>query len=138
MFANLESTDRGVLHKLLALTTDEVTLDEREVWARAIDGAVRDATRSSVPARNRVARPGVVLAAAPALSTVATVLRDEDVSVSREAIDAVRKFMTDGIVSPLYGRDTLAARRGADALRSLFSAETAKHGHAVAQRSNTI
>jgi hypothetical protein len=102
MFANLEITDRGLLHKTLARTADEVTMDEREVWARAIDGAVSDATRSSIPARNRVARPSVVLGAAPALSAVAALLRDEDVSVSRATIDAVRTFMTDGIASPLY------------------------------------
>ena len=38
-------------------------------------------------------------------------------SSRRESLDAVREFMTDGIDSPLYGRDPLAARRGADALR---------------------
>jgi hypothetical protein len=135
MFANLEITDRGLLHKMLARTAEEITLDEREVWARSIDGAVRDATRSSVPARNRVARPSVVLAAAPALNAIAALLRNEDVSVSRASIDAVRAFMTDGIASPLYGRDPLAARRGADTLRSRFTAETAKHAHEVGQRS---
>jgi len=132
MFANLEITDRGLLHKLLARTAGEVTLDEREVWARSIDGAVKDATQSSVPARNRVARPNVVLTAAPALSAVAATLRNEDVSVSRETIDAVRRFMTDGIASPLYGRDPLAARRGADALRALFTADAAKRTYEVA------
>ena len=134
MFANLEITDRGLLHKTLARTADEVTMDEREVWARAIDGAVSDATRSSIPARNRVARPSVVLGAAPALSAVAALLRDEDVSVSRATIDAVRTFMTDGIASPLYGRDPLAARRGADALRSLFGADAGKRAHEFAPR----
>ena len=44
-------------------------------------------------------------------------LRDEDVAVSRDALDAVRAFMTDGIDSPLFGSDPLAARRGADELR---------------------
>ena len=139
MFANLEITDRGLLHKMLARTAEEVTMDEREVWARAIDGAVRDATRSSVPARNRVARPSVVLAAAPSLSPVAALLRNEDVSVTRTAIDAVRTFVTDGIASPLYGRDPLAARRGADALRSLLGIETtAKRTHEVAQRASAV
>ena len=136
MFANLEITDRGLLHKMLARTAEEVTMDEREVWARAIDGAVRDATRSSVPARNRVARPSVVLGAAPALSAVAALLRDQDVSVSRAPIDAVRSFMTDGIASPLYGRDPLAARRGADALRNLFSADASKRTHELAQHTS--
>ena len=124
MFLNNEITDRGLLHKLLAKTAREVTLDEREVWARSIDGALDDATRSSVPARNRVARPGVVLAAGPALTAIAAALRNEDAVVSRQAVDAVRAFMTDGIGSPLYSRDPLAARRGADALRNLVSAET--------------
>ena len=44
-------------------------------------------------------------------------LRDEDVAVSREGLDAVREFMTDGIDSPLFGSDPLAARRGAEELR---------------------
>lgn len=69
--------------------------------------------------RNRVARPAVVLSAEPALTAVAGALRDGKIVVSREAIQAVRAFMTDGIESPLYGRDPLAARRGADALRRL-------------------
>ncbi len=70
-----------------------------------------------MPLRNRVARPLVVLGAAPALSAVAAALRNEDIAVTRESLDAVREFMTDGIDSPLYGRDPLAARRGADVLR---------------------
>ena len=35
--------------------------------------------------------------------------------MSPEALAAVREFMTDGIDSPLYGSDPLAARRGAEA-----------------------
>ena len=92
-------------------------MDEREAWARSIDGAIKDAASPPVPSRNRVARPSSCSAPPPALSAVAAALRDEDVAVSREALDAVRTFMTDGIDSPLYGRDPLAARRGADALR---------------------
>ena len=90
---------------------------ERASWARSIEGAIKDATRSRIPLRNRVARPVVVLTAAPALTAIAAVLRNDSISVSRDAIDAVRAFMTDGVDSPLYGRDPLAARRGADALR---------------------
>ena len=136
MFVNNEITNRGLLHKVLAKAAREVTLDEREVWARSIENSIKDATRSSVPMRNRVARPAVVLAAAPALSVVAAMLRNESTSVSREAIEAVRRFMTDGIDSPLFGRDPLAARRGADALRGLLvTDEAATRTHAVAQRS---
>ena len=58
-----------------------------------------------------------MLRPAPTLVAVAAALRDEDVAVSREVLDAVHRFMTDGIASPLYGGDPLAARRGADALR---------------------
>ena len=133
MFVNNEITDRGLLHKLLRKATSEVTLDEREVWARSIDGALKDATSPSTMVRSRLTRPAVVLAAAPTLSAVAAVLRDDRVAVSREAIDAVRHFITDGIDSPLYGRDPLAARRGADALRSLLPAdETVRRAHEVA------
>ena len=39
---------------------------------------------------------GRVLTAAPALTAIAAVLRNDSISVSREAIDAVRAFMTDG------------------------------------------
>ena len=117
MFVNNEITERGRLHRLLGRTSEEVTMDERLIWARSIDGAIKDAANGSVPFRSRVARPVVVLGAAPALSGVAAALRNEDLPVSREALDAVRAFMTDGIDSPLYGRDPLAARRGADALR---------------------
>jgi len=68
-----------------------------------------------------------VLGAAPALSAVAAALRNEDLVLSRESLDAVREFMTNGADSPLYGRDPLAARRGADALRrQLVAAEAAQ------------
>jgi hypothetical protein len=117
MFVNLEITNRGMLHRMLEKAANEVTMDERQVWARSIDGTIKDAARSSVPLRNRVARPIVVLGAAPALVAVAAALRDESHAVSRQAIDAVREFMTNGIDSPLYGRDPLASRRGADVLR---------------------
>jgi hypothetical protein len=133
MFVNNEITDQGMLHTLLRKATSEVTMDEREVWARSVDGAVKDASHPSTMVRSRLTRPAVVLAAAPALSAVAAVLRDERVAVSHEAIDAVRRFITDGIDSPLYGRDPLAARRGADALRSLLPAdETVRRAHQMA------
>jgi hypothetical protein len=126
MFANNEITGRGLFHRGLDRAGNEVTLEERTTWARSIDGAIKDAAGSTIPLRNRVARPAVVLGAAPALSAVAAALRDEDVVVTRESINAVRSFMTDGIDSPLYGRDPLAARRGADLLRRrLSSAEDA-------------
>jgi hypothetical protein len=132
MFVNNEITDRGLLHKVLRKAAAEVTMDEREVWARSVEGALADASRPSTMVRSRLTRPAVVLAAAPALSAVAAVLRDDQVVVSREAMDAVKKFITDGIDSPLYGRDPLAAGRGADALRSLLPAdETVRRAHAV-------
>lgn len=117
MFVNNEITDRGLLHRMLVRVSNEVTLDERTAWARSIDAAIKDAANPAVPLRNRVARPAVVLTAAPALSAVAAALRNEDVILSRESIDAVRDFMTDGIDSPLYGSDPLAAGRGAEELR---------------------
>ena len=61
-------------------------MDERKAWARSIEGAIKDATRSYVPLRNRVARPVVVLATAPSLSAVAAVLRDETAVVGRESL----------------------------------------------------
>jgi len=117
MFANNEITERGLLNRALDRIRDEVTLDERMVWAHSIDRAIKDAASPAIPFRSRVAWPGVVLGAAPALVAVAAVLRDEDTAVTREALDAVREFMTDGIDSPLFGNDPLAARRGADELR---------------------
>ena len=132
MFVNNEITDRGLLHKLLNKTAREVTMDERLVWARSIDGAIKDVSQPSTPVRMQLTRPAVVSAAAPALSAVAAALRDEQITVSREALDAVRTFMTDGIDSPLYGRDPLAARRGADALRRLIvAAEAAERATAM-------
>ena len=114
---------------------------ERMSWARSIEGAIKDATRSRIPLRNRVARPIVVLAAAPGLTAVATVLRNDRMSVSRDAIDAVGAFMTNGVDSPLYSRDPLAARRGADRLRHLLEGSDqaqVDHGHAVAGHRPTV
>ncbi len=124
MFVNNEITERGLLHKLLKKASSEVTMDERGAWARSIDGAIKDATRPSTMVRRNVTYPAVVLSAAPALSAVASLLRNPEVAVSREALDAVRRFMTNGIDSPLFGRDPLAARRGADALHRLVVAGT--------------
>jgi hypothetical protein len=119
MFVNNEITERGLLHKLLRAEAAKVTTDERRVWAHSIEGAIKDASRPSTLVRMRITHPAVVVAAAPALAAVAARLRDEDGDVSREALDAVRTFMTDGIDSPLYGRDPLAAHRAADELRKL-------------------
>ncbi|MDX6538485.1 MAG: hypothetical protein QOI71_95 [Gaiellales bacterium] len=137
MYVNNEITERGLLHRLLDRVAVEVTMDERTVWARSIDGAIKDAARSSVPMRNRVARPIVVLTAAPALSAVAAALRSEEIAVTRETLDAVREFMTNGIDSPLYGRDPLAARRAADALRSLLLGDEAKQRASATTRDAT-
>ena len=132
MFANNEITERGLLNRALDRIRDEVTLDERMVWAHSIDRAIKDAASPAIPFRSRVAWPGVVLGAAPALVAVAAVLRDEDTAVTREALDPVREFMTDGIDSPLFGNDPLAARRGADELRRELA------GTGPAQRANAV
>ena len=132
MFANNEITERGLLNRALDRMHDDVTLDERMVWAHSIDRSIKDAASPAIPFRSRVAWPGVVLGAAPALVAVAAVLRDEDTVVTREALDAVREFMTDGIDSPLYGNDPLAARRGADELRRELA------GTVPAQRANAV
>jgi hypothetical protein len=125
MFVNNELTQRGLLHRMLRRVSDEVTSEERTAWAGSIDATIKDAASSAVPLRNRIARPAVVLGAAPALSAVAAALRDDDLVISRESLDAVREFMTNGVDSPLYGRDPLAARRGADALRRVLVAAEA-------------
>jgi hypothetical protein len=125
MFANHETSERGLLDRLLGRSHDDVTMDERLIWAHAIDGAIRDAASGSIPFRGRVARPTVVLAAASALVAVAAALRDEDVIVSRDQLAAVRTFMTDGTASPLFGADPLAARRSADLLRARVTGRVA-------------
>jgi hypothetical protein len=132
MFVNNEITERGLLHRALEHAAHEVTLDERRSWAQSIDGAIRDAASGSAPLRARVARPGVVLAAAPALVAVAAVLRDEDAVVDEDALGAVRTFMTDGVESPLYGPDALIARRAAEALRTRFAGAQRAPGEPVA------
>jgi len=119
MFVNNEITDRGLFHRMLKKAAREVTIDERQAWARSAEGAIRDASRPSTMVRRRVTQPAVVLSAAPALSEVAAALRNEDVAVSREAHDGVRTVLTSGVDSPLNGSDPLAARRAADALRDL-------------------
>jgi hypothetical protein len=123
MFVNNEITDRGLLHRLLKKEARTVTINERVLWARSLDSVIKDASDPSTPVRRQLTQPAVVLAAAPALSAVAAELRDEKIDVSREALDTVREFMTDGAASPLYGRDPLAAQRAADSLRSLVETE---------------
>ena len=135
MFVNNEITERGLLHRLLKKEAGTVTMDERMLWARSLDNAVKDVSRPSTQVRMRLTRPAVVLAAAPALSAVAAELRDEKIVISRDALDTVREFLTDGIDSPLYGRDPLAAQRAADRLRGLVERETGGRSHVAAQHS---
>ena len=126
MFANNEIRERGFLHRLLDRDAGHgVALAERERWAGTIEAAIKDAAGAHFPSRNRIARPVVVLGAASALSAVAVALRDEDVAVTPETLAAVRSFMTDGIASPLYGTDPLAAGRAAEALRRRVSGAVA-------------
>jgi hypothetical protein len=128
MFVNNEITERGRLHRLMDDVADEVAMDERMLWARSIDGAIKEAAAPAIPFRSPLARPVVVLGAAPALAAVAAELRNEDVVVPRAAIEAVRAFMSDGASSPLYGLDPLAARRGADLLRRRLAGGGAPRG----------
>jgi hypothetical protein len=132
MFVNNEITERGLLHKLLEKEARTVTTRERRMWAHSIESAIKDAARSSTLVRLRLTQPAVVASAAPALSAVAATLRDAHAVVSREALDAVRRFMTDGADSPLYGRDPLTALRAADELRSDVGAGR------IAQRSREV
>ena len=62
MFANNEITERGLLNRALDRMHDDVTLDERMVWAHSIDRSIKDAASRAIPFRSRVAWPGVVLA----------------------------------------------------------------------------
>ena len=124
MFANNEITNRGLLHRLLEKAAREVTMDDRTVWARSIDGAIKDAARPARPLRSRIARPAVVLAAAPELSAVAAILRDETATVSLEAIAAVRAFMTTGSTP----RCTAADRSPPGAARSSSAACSSRRG----------
>ncbi len=117
MFVNNEITERG----LLPQGAGEGVPRGHHGRARGL-GALhrrRDQGRHgpSTITRRQLTHPAVVLSAAPALSTVAAELRNPETTVSRETLDAVRSFMTNGIDSPLYGRDPLAARRGADDLQ---------------------
>lgn len=47
MFVNNEITNRGMVHRLLERVKDEVTMDERNSWARSVE--VRSRTRSGLP-----------------------------------------------------------------------------------------
>jgi hypothetical protein len=117
MFAHNEISERGLFRRLRERGGREDVMGGRAGLADTIDGAIRDAAGTSVPPRYRVARPVVVLSAASALSAVADALRDADAVVAPEAIEELRRFMTDGAQSPLYRDDALAARRAADDLR---------------------
>ena len=55
MFVNNEITNRGLLHKLLRKAAAEVTMDERTIWARAVENTIKDASRPSTPFRYRLA-----------------------------------------------------------------------------------
>lgn len=54
-------------------------------------------------------QPEVAAACAEPASAVAAALRDPDVVVRDDALVAVRRFLTDGCSSPLYGRSPVDA-----------------------------
>ena len=103
MFVNNEITERGLLHRLLVRAAqrghdrgahDVGPLHRRRHQGRRQPG--RPAAQPRRPSRRRARRR-----AGP--SAVAAALRNEDLVVSREALEAVREFMTNG--------DRLAALR---------------------------
>ena len=76
MSVNTEISERGLFHRLEGPRKQRGHTRRAPFMGASIDHAISDAARSNLPLRYRVARPRVVLAAAPALVAVAAVLRN--------------------------------------------------------------
>ena len=91
--------------------------DERAQLSRALERIVdgpkgRGVIRLLYP----IVRPTVARECEPALRGVISALRDEQRAVAPESLDAVRRFVTEGAASPLYGPSAAAAAAAARAL----------------------
>ena len=109
MSASSEITERGLFHRLLDRVGHEGAMDDRESWADAIEGAIRDAAVRAPAAQPRGAARRRPLRRLGALGRRRRAAR-RGRRRRTGRLDAVRAFMTDGAGSPLYGRDPLAAR----------------------------
>ena len=78
----------------------------------------RNVERATVPERPFIGRgprylvqPSVTAACAPSLHAIADALRDEKHAIDETSLEAVRSFLSDGMTSPFFGRDSNAAVR---------------------------
>jgi hypothetical protein len=76
--------------------------------------------RASVPERPYIGRgprylvdPGIALACAPSLRSMAAALRDENVALEDSELRRIQLFISDGTGSAFFGRDAMAAMRQA-------------------------
>ena len=99
----------------LTPTTDRVSSRDRRQLAAFIRSALRDASapRPILRGFRPLTRRNVVLGCADALSRTATTLEDASVTLDPAAVGSIRRFVTDGATSPLYGHDLSAARTAA-------------------------
>ncbi len=90
---------------------------ERLTLSRGLDRVVRGPEgRGYIRDLYPIVRPAVARAVQAPLGNVQAVLLDESAVVPAPALAAVRRFLTDGAASPLYGTSIDAAVRAASSL----------------------
>jgi hypothetical protein len=106
------------------------SMRQRRAWARSVHRLLEAVSRSypawwqyphpywDFPPRTR---REVIWACRPALPAIAAALGDEQQPISDAALRQLRSFLTDPSVSPLFGDDPAAARRGAQQLQRSFT-----------------
>ena len=99
----------------LTPTTSRISSKDRRQLAGLIRSALQDASapRPLLRGFRPLIRRNVVLACADALARTATSLEDASVTLDLAAVRSIRRFVTDGAISPLYGHDASAARTAA-------------------------
>lgn len=101
---------------------DDTTARARAMWARSIEGLLRELERQQPLMRSarRLYRRDVAAASAHSLTEIRWVLIDHTAIVRPEAMRRLREFLTDGARSPLYRDDAEHARQVAHELAVAF------------------
>jgi hypothetical protein len=116
MFTVNEASNRG-RYSRIGRDGDARTSRARERTARTIKSLRRESATTYVARGMRpLVRRSVASSVMPTLDRLENAMRDDDRTISPDALHQVDRFLTEGATSPLFGDDPQAARRVAESL----------------------
>jgi hypothetical protein len=100
-----------ILRRLLGVPDTGRGSRQRRRFARGLELIARDARERSLPLHVMppMIRPSVAEACEAPAAAIAAALRDPLVQIDPWTLGAIRRFLTDGCTSPLFGSDPDAA-----------------------------